>query len=368
MSLWRKFFNIFYPFFGKKLSEGKNRAKAPGVSRSEKNPAICPIFSNDWEAEGTFNPAAILIDGRAHVLYRAVGRDGISRIGYASSKDGINFDERLSFPIFSMPRKNSQCLPGKVCRYDPVIYPSGGSWGGCEDPRMVLIENKVHVTFNAFDGWDFIRIGVITLDKEDFLKKKWNWSYPLFLSPEGEVHKNWVLFPEKINGKFAILHSITPELQIDYVDKLEDLADGSSRIKSHFAQKMGKKTWDTWVRGAGAPPIKTDAGWLVFYHGVERDEPSRYKVGVMLLDLKDPNKIIAYSRVPILAPDMHYENDWKPGVVYVCGAIIKDGELFIYYGGGDKYTCVASAPVDKFVDELKKGHKVSVPIMKKIFK
>ncbi len=317
-----------------------------------KNPIIKPHSHNKWENEAVFNPATLKDDnGHVHLLYRAIGSDGVSRLGYGYSKDGIHIDERLADPIFAMmkPKRDSKY---PVLAYDPKMYPSGGSWGGCEDPRAVRIDGKIYVSFNAFDGWDFIRIGVISIDEKDFFERKWKWSKPLLISPSKEINKNWVIFPEKIKGKFAILHSVSPKVLVDYVDKLEDLHHGKENIKSHFAQDKTKKGWDTWVRGVGPPPIKTEHGWLVLYHAMEHRDPDKYKLGALLLDLKDPQKIIARASEPILVPEAWYENDWKPGVVYSCGAIIKDDILFVYYGGGDKHVCVATSPLEKVMDKL----------------
>ncbi|MDQ5893536.1 MAG: beta,2-mannobiose phosphorylase / 1,2-beta-oligomannan phosphorylase [Patescibacteria group bacterium] len=321
--------------------------------KHKKNPILSPHSAHHWESQGSLNPATIMDDkGHVHLLYRAIGSDGVSRIGYNFSKDGIHFDDRQSDPIFAMrnPRRKIK-EPAK--KYDPVMYPSGGSWGGCEDPRAVRIDGRVYVTFNAFDGWDFLRIAVISMAEKDFFKRNWKWSSPILISPEKEVHKNWVLFPEKIGGKFAILHSISPKIQIDYVKKIEDLDEGPQTIKSNFKQDATRApSWDSWVRGVGPPPIRTKYGWLVLYHAMDHGDPNKYKLGAMLLDLKNPEKVIARSNQPLISPDKWYENDWKPGVVYACGALVRDGVLFVYYGGGDKHVCVATASIDEFLTDL----------------
>ena len=111
--------------------------------------------------------------------------------------------------------------------------------------------------------------------------------------------------------------------------------------------------WHKRTRSAAAPPIKTKDGWLLLYHAMDKDDGGRYKLGALLLDLKDPNKVLYRAQSPILEPDEWYENEgYKSGVVYSCGAVIKDGELFVYYGGADKVSCVATAHLDKFMKEL----------------
>jgi predicted GH43/DUF377 family glycosyl hydrolase len=368
----------------KLIEKSRGRKALLSLNRSPKNPIISPNHMRLWEMEGTFNPGAYLDSaGKFHLLYRAIGGDGVSRIGYASSYDGIHFD-RLPYPVFAMsnpraaraeqsshegnpravraeqsshdgnPRQN---IPAHQQVYSFNLYPSGGSWGGTEDPRIVNIDGRIYVTFNAFDGWDFIRIGVISMSERDFQKKTWQWRQPLLISPPGQLNKNWVLFPEKIGGKFAILHSLAPEVLIDYADSLEDLATGKQVIKSRFVQHR-RDAWDSRIRGAGPPPIKTDAGWLVIYHATDEREPGKYKIGALLLDIHDPRKIIARGPSPILTPDEWYENDGKPGVVYACGAVTKDDTLYIYYGAGDKRIGVATVSLPKILNWLIKYGKV----------
>ena len=342
------------------------KEKTKILKRHHKNPIISPKIVNnkEWMNEGAFNPAAIVIKDKTHLLFRAVGCDGISRVGHSSSFDGVHFDKINPEPVFYLKRSHFGHGPMKD-RYDPVMYSSGGSWGGCEDPRLVKVDDKIYMTFNAFDGWDFIRVGYTSIKESDFEKENWNWSKPKLISPLGQINKNWVIFPEKINGKFAILHSLTPEIQIDYIDDLENLANGKEKINSKYGKKVPRRMWDTWVRGAGPPPIKTNDGWLIFYHAISADEPSRYKLGVMLLDLQNPQKILARSSSPILLPDMWYENDSKPGVVYACGAVVRNDTLFIYYGGGDKFVCVATVPFKDFVNSLKNITE-RVPLISKV--
>lgn len=331
--------------------------KRLSLRRSLHNPILKP-GKHSWMAEAVLNPAALVLGNRTHLLYRAIGMDGVSRLGYASSPDGIVFDERLPYPVYVAQKPRN--LPGHVRKYSPVLYPSGGSWGGCEDPRMVSIEGRVYVTFNMFDGWDFIRVSAISIAESDFLAKHfWKWDGPHILSRPGELQKNWVLFPEKIRGKYAILHSIAPVVEIAYRDAIEDIGITEPFIKSWVGTRSGlparENSWDSFVRGAGPPPLKTDYGWLLFYHAIDEREPSRYKLGTMLLDLVDPAKVLHRSNAPILSPDETYENHGKPGIVYACGAVVREGTLFVYYGGADKVVCVATAPLDTFVDALIRG-------------
>jgi predicted GH43/DUF377 family glycosyl hydrolase len=328
----------------------KRRIAALRLSRTPCNPILAPDSNHHWESHSVFNPAAILIDDTVHLFYRAIGDDGISRWGHATSTDGLHFGTRSETPVFAMLEPRAKDAPSR--RFDPVLYPSGGSWGGAEDPRAVRIDDDIYVTFNVFDGWDFLRVGATHLPATSLEHHTFDWSDPILLSPPNTINKNWVLFPEKFSGRFAILHSITPDVQIEYVERLEDLGTGTRRIDSRYAQARERGGWDTTWRSAGPPPLKTAHGWLVFYHAHDTAEPHRYKLGAMLLDLSDPTRILHRADVPILTPDAWYENDWKPGIVYACGAIVKDGTLFVYYGGGDKTVNVAQAPLEPFLEAL----------------
>src|SRR3989344_8306005 len=118
--------------------------KPPKLNRLPHNPVLRPVPEHWWESEAVFNPAAIYHDGRVHLFYRALGRDGVSRVGYASSYDGIHFDERLSYPIFDRGAGFSPVkakLSYATLTYNQDLYTSGGGWGGVEDPRAVKIDD-----------------------------------------------------------------------------------------------------------------------------------------------------------------------------------------------------------------------------------
>src|SRR5882757_4366175 len=147
------------------------------------------------------------------------------------------------------------------------------------------------------------------------------------LSPPGEIHKNWVLFPQKIHGKFAILHSFYPKILISYFDSLDELDGKKNFIHSNNIRPVDPtRTWDSWFRGVGPAPIKIKEGWLILYHAMDHRNPDRYRMGALILDEKNPTKVLYRSAYPILEPEETYENEGdKWGVVYSCGAIVKDG-------------------------------------------
>jgi predicted GH43/DUF377 family glycosyl hydrolase len=339
------------------------------LHRFPKNPVLSPTLL-EWESEAVFNPAAFCDNGRVHLLYRAMGPDGVSRIGYASSPDGVHFDERLIYPIYTPTFGIG--IPDPINHlgteeYNTVTNPSGGGWAGCEDPRAVVIDGRAYMSFVAFDGWNFIRQALTSISLENLNQKNWEWRKPVLISHPGQTHKNWVIFPEKINGKYAILHGLSPKIHVDYVDSLDDF-DGDTFINSlppaggnGYSDDSRKQHWDTRVRGAGAPPIKTDMGWLLLYHANDKRDPGKYKLGAMILDLNDPTKILYRTSAPILEPNEWYENEGKPGVVYTCGAVIINENLIVYYGGGDKHIAVARANVKEFLDAL--SNDLAVPLV-----
>lgn len=332
-----------------KFNKQDNRGK---IKRHLRNPILAPKQNNEWESKASFNAAAIYADNKFHLIYRAIGEDDVSTFGYASSKDGLNFNKRFNDPIY-VPRKRFEGI-GEV-NYRPcskAIYESGGSCnGGCEDPRITKIGNSIYMTYVAYNGYDVPGVALSSIKYQDFVNNKWNWSEPRLISKPGQIQKNWMIFPEKINGKFAIIHSIAPNVMIDYFD---DIDSNDVCIENSFRQTdSGENRWDNIVRGAGAPPIKTEYGWLLFYHAMDKRDPNRYKVGAMILDYEKPEKILYRSRLPILEPDEIYENEgMKAGVVYVCGAIIEKEILYIYYGGADKVVCVATANANDFLENL----------------
>jgi predicted GH43/DUF377 family glycosyl hydrolase len=323
----------------------------PILEKFERNPIIQPIPEHAWESKATFNTAAVYEGGKVHLVYRAIGDDATSVLGYASSKDGLHIDERLSEPIFSstiQERSESENPKHISPFYSPIV----GWRGGCEDPRITKIEDRFYMTYVHFDGKTSPRLALTSIKVKDFRRKKWKWEKPVLISPPGIVDKNGCILSEKIDGKYVIFHRIFPNILIDFVDSLD--FDGKTWLKGQFSIGPRKGMWDSRKVGAGPPPIKTKDGWLLIYHAIGDHDPSRYKVGAMLLDLKNPTKVLYRTKNPILEPTQRYENEGhKFGVVYPCGAVVIKERLFVYYGGADTVCCVATANLKEFVEELK---------------
>jgi predicted GH43/DUF377 family glycosyl hydrolase len=282
------------------------------LRRYEGNPILKPKPENDWESENVFNPAVVYDKGLFHLLYRGVGRDGISRIGYAVSIDGFNyfrFDKPVIVPkLIKEPR-------------------------GCEDPRLVKLEDVFFMTYTAYSEKG-MRIGLAST--ENFIQ----WER-YRIEWEEMNNKDAALFPEKIGGKYVLLHRPMIEeymgIWIAYSDNLVEWY-GQKEIMQAVEGWEGKKI------GAGAPPIKTEKGWLLIYHGVDRG--GVYRVGAAMLSLNDPSKLLYRCPDPILEPERDYEiRGVIPRVVFASGACEVLNRYYIYYGGADKVVCVAT--VDK---------------------
>ncbi len=352
----------FFEFPTEILHDHRKRIPA-SLRKSPKNPILEPT-SHSWESGGAFNPAAVKVGNKIHLLYRAVGNDSWSRIGYASSKDGVHFDERLPHPVYSPHEWFESPVDGVYpsiapeipiirSEHDHTLFASGGSWGGCEDPKATLIDGRIYMTYVAHNGSWPQRSAITSIAVDDFLKKKWKWSKSMLMSPPGIGSKSPVILPEKVNGKFVVFHRMWPNIMIDMVPDLE-FGEGKQWLTGQYAIRPRTSHWDSKKISMGAPPIRTDKGWLAVYGAIDKRDSSRYIMGAMLLDGNDPRKVIARSRRPLALPDEWYENVGKAGVLYPGGAVDINGTLHVYYGGGDLVSCVATISTDELLSHLMK--------------
>ncbi len=345
------------------------------------NPIISPISENFWEALAAFNPTVFEHNGKVHILYRAMGHDAISTVGYAISEDGINISERCHAPIY-VPREKFEGVAG--VEFDAKTTPkymSGGGWGGCEDARVTIIEDKVYLMYAAFDGHHEPEVAISSIPLKDFMKRKWqNWTMPKLITcsrvetknPKAVKYakmdrpglkytgeKDATILPEKVNGKYVIFHRIWPNIVLDFVDSLD--FDGKTFLRGEHIISVRPDMWDSFKICVAATPIKIKEGWLVIYNGVDKRDMSKYKMGAMILDKDDPTKVLYRSSQPILEPEEHYENGGlKYGIVFGGGALVKNGILYVYYGGSDQHTCVATHNLADFVAKLKEDGKASL--------
>lgn len=308
------------------------------LSRAKGNPIITAKKEHSWEAKATFNPGALYLDGKIHIVYRAMSEDNTSVFGYAASKDGIHIDYRSPEPIY-IPREP----------FEQKLQPQGNS--GCEDPRLTKIGSKIYILYTAFNGKNPPRVALTWIKVSDFLKQKWNWSRPVLISPPDLDDKDACLFPEKFKGKYLIVHRVGDDIDFALSPTLDFTNNAWLEEQRWITPRKGM--WDGQKVGIAAPPIKTKEGWILFYHGVS-EEDKFYRVGALLLDLKDPTKIIARSDEPLLEPEMPYEKEGQiPNVVFPCGAALVGDKIFVYYGGGDKVVGVATVNVSQLLRILK---------------
>jgi predicted GH43/DUF377 family glycosyl hydrolase len=300
------------------------------LERCEGNPILEPIEGHPWESSMVFNCAAIYEGGKVHIVYRGVGNDDVSKFGYASSSDGYRIDERLDEPVFEPEA-------GNAFEAD-----------GCEDPRLIKIDNKIFMTYTAVglvpevavESWrapKSIQIGLTSISLEGFLNHRWRWSersYPLYRI----LNKDCLLFPEKLGGKYVMYHRIQPYIWVAYSYNLKDWFD-------HRIVMKPEQEWEYYKIGGGAPPIKTEKGWLLIYHGVDKNW--YYRLGLAVVDLNDPQKTRYRHKSPILEPIEPYEKHGKVrDVTFTCGAVLLDDTIFVYYGAADTRVCVATMKLD----------------------
>jgi beta-1,2-mannobiose phosphorylase / 1,2-beta-oligomannan phosphorylase len=330
----------------------KDKTYSMIVKKYHNNPILSPRPHKSWDSRAAFNSAAIYDDGKVHFLYRALGDKDLSVLGYATSKDGITIDERSDEPIY-IPREPFETPGGNAFATFADHFVSGGGYGGVEDPRITRVDDRLYLTYVAFDGANPPRAAMSSIHIDDFRNKNWNkWDKAKLISAPGMVNKSAVIFPKKVNGKYAVLHRVYPNILVDFLDDLKF----DDYLKGHHFIPPRRKFWDSKKVGAGAPPMETEDGWLLIYQSVGYQDPSRYKIGAMMLDRDNPSKVLYRTHQPIIEPDQHYENNgFKRGVVYPCGAVIMNDRLNVYYGGADSVVCGASADLSKFLSNMKQN-------------
>ena len=291
-------------------------------------PAAVPLLD---DVSSVFNPGAVRFDGRDRLLLRVQARSRESLLVAASSKDGVHFEVADS--------------PTEIHGLDSV----GERVFHVYDPRITVLDGALHIVFAA-DTDGSCRLGIArgeTLSRLELI------SY----SRERDS-RNGVLFPEKIGGRYARLERPN-EVLLDDGPRSGDavvLATSDDLVEWQVEQELFRgrpRYWDERI-GAGPPPVKTPAGWLLVYHGVATHFQSSnlYQAGAVLLDLHDPTVVLGRTRCNVLEPRELYECVGQvPGVVFPSGWIADvpenteeltdETELRVYYGAAD--TCVGLA-------------------------
>lgn len=299
------------------MTSNDNTNQQIRFTRINGKPLIEPDPTLGWEAGGVFSPAVIHENGKWMMLYRAFGKDKISRLGYADSEDGILW----------IKSKEPRVLPDNTGIED----------NGVEDPRIVKIDGRYLVTYTAYEMADkAVQTRIRILKTTDF--HEFEHLTPIFQSQPHKNDKDGVLFSEKINGQYCLLHRLEPNIQFSTSKDLKNWTKYSTVLSPT------KNEWESLKIGAGAPPVKTPLGWLVFYHGVS--QMMIYSMGAAILDVDNPTKVLYRLPFPLLTPEFVYEQiGVVSNVVFGTSVVELVANYYLYYGAGDNV--IAAALIDK---------------------
>ena len=330
------------------------------VKRWSGNPILSPR-NNYWEKMQIRNPAAVHDRGKVFLVYTARTVWNTIYLGLATSRDGLHFERAGELPWYS---------PSK----------EGFDAGIVEDARVVKIGDTFYITYAARSiGKEEYAAGRLPSYRTNG-RPTWtrNWRRGGLLATRdfktlkclGPITSdrmydcNIILFPKKVGGRYVLLHRPTPyePLPEDCVRHPERRGEICISFSKDLRYWSGTRVlarpefaWENLKIGGSVPPIWTPQGWLTLYHGVQGTSTRDmvYRVGVMLLDLKDPTKVLARSPHFIMEPEKDYEKQGTvPNVVFPNGAVVIDGILHIYYGGADTVCAVATVPLAELLDHV----------------
>ncbi|HJY33415.1 MAG TPA: glycoside hydrolase family 130 protein [Vicinamibacterales bacterium] len=289
--------------------------------RASNRPVIAPQ-GDGWESAGTFNPSVIRHDGQIVMLYRAQDSNGTSRLGYATSADGVRFIRRPE-PILSPETE----------------YERGG---GLEDPRLVKIDDTYYLTYTGYNKTD---AQLCLATSTDLVH--WDRKGVILPAYRGRWNVGWTkagaIVPEKIDGKYWMYFLGTA------ADKTDQMGLAYSPDLVHWTDALDVPVlprrpgrFDSRVVEPGPPPIVTAEAITLIYNGA--DDALVYRTGVARFDRTDPRRVLSRTETPVFAPEADWEKVGQvPNVVFVEGMVLHGGRWLFYYGGADKYVGVAEA-------------------------
>lgn len=334
----------------------------------KKEGIILEKTSYGFENIGVLNPAIIRENDTVHMFYRAIGEGNYSSIGHCILKDGLIAENRSEIPIL----------------YQQYDYERQG----LEDPRIVKIDDLYYLTYTAFDGINALGALAISKDLINWEKRGLivpQYSYSEFkhlAESRGELSekyfrfngkyivpkkdgkkvlvwdKNVILFPRRIKGQLFFLHRIKPDIQIISVNDLSEL---THNFWDYFLLRFTdnilispKYDHEVSYVGGGCPPIETEKGWLLIYHGVhDTIEGYVYCVCASLLALDDPRHEIARLPYPLFEPQFEYElHGIVNNICFPSGTQIINDTLYIYYGAADEHIACATVSLTELLKEL----------------
>lgn len=296
------------------------------LTRSFDGP-ILTAGSETWQNHQVYNPAVVEYQGQTALIYRAQGDDRISRLGFALLDDDGQISYRHPDPIFA---------PDPTNHYETL---------GVEDPRIVRFNNQYYMIYTAASYYPDIREETYERSTEE----RPTWRVRVSLASTRDFRsfnrygvvvdhidsKDGTLFPQTFSQRYLLVHRVLPDMRLAVSHDIENYSERGPFL----SPRHGK--FDSLRVGAGAPPIKTKYGWLLFYHGADKN--NHYHLGVVVADLHDPAQILVRSDEPVLSPEKSFErHGLVPNVVFTCGAIVSKDKYHIYYGAADQAIAVAS--------------------------
>jgi len=333
--------------------------------RYEKNPILSPNPANAWESLVVTNPGAWYDEktGEVKLLYRAAGNDPEHSIcfGLAVSKNGYDFKRVSDEPVFGPSRDGYDAGNVQDARVTKIgdwyfvtyackPYPGGQYWVPIKK-RPYQRPQFPDAFPRYFREFAFLTALALTQDFKHFYRAGY------MTDPTLNDH-DVILFPEKIAGKFWMLQRPMEWAGEGYPNPHPAIwiASGDDVLKMGGARLVakGKYEWENKRKiGANTVPLKTEAGWLVIYHAVGADR--YYRLGALLLDLKEPWKVRRRTKDFIFQPEKDYETKGiydGGGCVFPCGKVLLGDTLFVYYGAADQYVGVATCKIKELLDYL----------------
>lgn len=294
------------------------------ITRYKANPVLTK-GEVSFNVNSIFNAGAVKYNGKYLLVCRVEMPTGRSAFVLAESSDGYSF--KVEDKLFLTSEDHKAC-------YNYVEW-------GIEDLRITPVDGKFYLTYTGYSKYMPL---IILAETTDFKKVKIH-------GPISEPsNKDCALFPEKINGAYWKVDRPSAENNKDiWINSSPDLIHWGN-YKIVMQPEAG--TWEMDKIGSSSNPIKTDKGWLMLYHGVRGfGITSIYKLGVVLLDLNEPWKVIGKTSEPILSPEENYERVGDVNnVVFANGWIVEDdGRVKIYYSGADMNVCVADTSIDYLI-------------------
>lgn len=334
----------------------------------KKEGIILKTTNLDFENEGVLNPAVIRHGDNVYLFYRAVSKGNHSTLGYCVLDGPLNVAKRWEKP-FMIPEHDYESQ-------------------GVEDARVVKIDDTYYLTYTGYDGINArgalaTSVDLVTFHKQGIIVPPISYAEFVYMAETaGKVDENYyrnqtfyfqaadvekkimlwdknvVFFPRKINGKLAFLHRIRPGIQYVTVNDMKELTkefwkEYFLELQDHIVLDPVHAHESSYI-GSGCPPIETEHGWLLIYHGVHESAKGLvYSACAALLDLENPTKELARLPDALFKPDHEWELKGEVNnVVFPTGTALFGETLFVYYGAADTHIACASINLSELVNEL----------------